>query len=98
MLASQQAEFGNVLLIGTFVCLMAIGGLVTGERGVISPRAQRTLPKTFFGRVFLTWFYPGPGLGYVFLICLFAAVYLTLAGTEIYYQATMQNSFGRDRC
>ena len=84
------------LVIATFAFLMIIGALMTGERGVISPRAQRTLPKTFLGRIFLTWLYPGAGLGYIYLICLFAALVVTLSAVELYYESTMSNFFGRE--
>lgn len=96
LVASEDAEIAVVFLVGVFVVSMALGGLITGERGVISPRAQRTLPKTFFGRVFLTWLYPGAGLGYVFLVCMFAALVSTLIGVEAFYQSKLRNMFGRD--
>lgn len=95
MIASEQAEMGIVLLVGVFIIAMIFGALIVGERGVISPRAQRTLPKTFLGRVFLTWMYPGAGLGYVFLVCLFGGLAITLAVVELYYASTMRNWFGR---
>lgn len=90
-----------VFSVGLFIVMMFIGGLVTGERGVISPRTQRTLPKSFLGRVFLTWLYPGAGLGYVFLVCLFAGWAGTLSGLEIYYEASFRspfNSYGATTC
>lgn len=95
IVAAQEAEGAVVLLVGVLIVLMFVGALVNGERGVISPRAQRSLPKTFLGRIFLTWFYPGAGLGYVFIVCMYAALYVTLASLELYYQAGLQNWFGR---
>ncbi len=47
---------------------------MAGEKGLISPRAQRTLPRSLAGRILLTWFYPGAGLGYIFLTCLVTGV------------------------
>src|SRR5690606_15587316 len=82
----EDMEAANMLLFAIFFFLMVIGGLVTGERGVISPRAQRGLPKTFAGRSFLTWFYPGAGLGTIFIVCLFAALVGTLTAVDLYYQ------------
>ncbi len=84
----------NALLTVVFVILMVIGSLVTGERGVISPRAQRGLPKTFLGRALLTWFYPGAGLGYIFIVCLFAAMVGTVAVIDVFYDGKFQS--GRD--
>lgn len=95
LLAIQQGEVAIVILCFVFGFLMIIGALITGERGVISPRAQRGLPKTFLGRIFLTWLYPGAGLGYIYIVCVFAALVFTLAGLEIYYQS-MANWFGRN--
>lgn len=96
IIASREAEGAIVLLIGTFIVMMVLGALITGEYGVISPRAQRTLPKTFAGRVFLTWLYPGAGLGYVFLVSLFGGLIVTLSCVEFYYASSMDNWFGRD--
>jgi hypothetical protein len=47
----------------------AIGALAVGESPQLSPRARRGLPVSFLGRMFLTWFNPGPGTGYVFVLC-----------------------------
>jgi hypothetical protein len=45
--------------------------------------------------VFLTWFYPGAGMGYIFLVCLFAALVATMCITELYYSLSMQMNMGR---
>jgi hypothetical protein len=37
---------------------------------------QRSLPQSFLGRVFLTWFNPGPGTGYVFTVANLCTVWL----------------------
>lgn len=95
VVASREEEIAIVFLVGAFVVCMFIGSLVTGELGIISPRARRTLPTTFAGRVFLTWLYPGAGMGYIFLVCLFAALVATMCVTEVYYAASMQLSMGR---
>ncbi len=95
VVASREEEIAFVFLIGAFIVCMFIGALMTGELGIISPRARRTLPTTFAGRVFLTWFYPGAGMGYIFLVCLFAALVATMCITELYYSLSMQLSMGR---
>lgn len=92
--ASREAAGAVVLLVGLFIFEMVIGALMMGELGVMSPRAQRTLPKTFFGRVSLTWLYPGAGLGYVFLVCLFGSVVFAMAAMELYYETVVANWFG----
>ena len=47
----------------------AMGAFMTGESADLSLRVRRNLPQSFLGRVFLTWFNPGPGTGYVFSLC-----------------------------
>ncbi len=49
-----------------------IGTFLVAERGVTSPRAQRRLPDSLLGRVFLSWLNPGSGTGYIFSITSFA--------------------------
>lgn len=44
------------------------GAWMMGESGIISQRAQRTLPDSFFGRVFFTWFNPGAGPAYLMVV------------------------------
>lgn len=51
-----------------------LGSLFIGERGITSPRTQRTLPSSLLGRVFLTWMNPGGGPGFFFTICSFAGL------------------------
>ncbi|MFK7736387.1 MAG: ABC transporter permease [Pirellulaceae bacterium] len=94
--AIREPEALLFMITSIFIFMLAVGGLITGEYGVISPRAQRTLPKTFFGRIFLTWLFPGSGLGYVFVICLFAGMAASLASLEIYYSMTLKNWFASD--
>lgn len=80
---SETNIFLEGVLIGFFLIWSVIGGLVCGERGIISPRARRTLPETFAGRVALTWLSPGAGLGYVFLVTVFASVAIALVGISL---------------
>ncbi len=53
---------------------MLMGALLTGEWSVLSPRVKRQLPQSVLGRVFLTWFNPGSGTGYVFAVVNLVAV------------------------
>jgi hypothetical protein len=46
----------------------AMGTLLTAERAGMSQRVKRRLPKSFLGRVFLSWFNPGPASGYMFVV------------------------------
>jgi hypothetical protein len=95
VVGTHEEEFSYIFVVGAFVVCMCIGSLMTGELGIISPRARRSLPSTFMGRVFLTWFYPGAGMGYIFLVCLFAALVATMCLTEVYYSFSMQMTMGR---
>lgn len=91
---AEEMRAANALLTCVFVFLMVIGALVTGERGVISPRAQRGLPTTLIGRALFTWFYPGAGLGYIFIVCLFAAQVGTISVLDLFYEGKFRS--GRD--
>jgi hypothetical protein len=42
--------------------------LLTAEPGHLSQRVKRGLPQSTLGRMFLTWFTPGPGTGYMFVL------------------------------
>jgi hypothetical protein len=46
-----------------------MGALMIGESPRLSSRVKRHLPQSFLGRMFLTWFYPGPGTGYMLALC-----------------------------
>jgi hypothetical protein len=62
---------GNVVfgLLGLTALFWYVAGVfLTGESGLLSPRVKRGLPQSVLGRVFLTWFAPGPGTGYMFVI------------------------------
>jgi hypothetical protein len=74
---SGVEEFQYFLHSCFFAVALGVGGLICGERGVVSPRAQRTLPATFLGRVFLTWMGPGAGLGYIFLVLVCGCLMVT---------------------
>ncbi len=52
-----------------------MGSLMVGESRQMSERVKRQLPQSFFGRMFLTWFNPGPGTGYVFAVTSTFAVF-----------------------
>lgn len=58
---------------------MVAGAMLTGEWPELSPRVRRSLPQSFLGRCFLTWFNPGSGTGYVFAVAnLGALTFLTV--------------------
>jgi hypothetical protein len=66
-----------VSLIGCVTSMLywyGMGAIMSGESIAISQRVKRSLPKSFLGRAFLTWFYPGPATGYVFALANLASV------------------------
>jgi len=68
------AVIPDVEMLFVFLCFACLhwyvmGALMSGESPVLSPRVKRALPQSFLGRVFLTWFNPGPGTGYLFAVC-----------------------------
>jgi ABC-type Na+ efflux pump permease subunit len=73
---NQSAESGNVnrlFAVNVFinVCWLhwAIAGAwMMGESGIISQRARRSLPDSYFGRVFMTLFNPGAGPAYLLVV------------------------------
>jgi hypothetical protein len=46
----------------------AMGAMMTSEQEGMSQRVRRRLPKSFLGRMFLSWFNPGPATGYMFAV------------------------------
>ncbi len=74
--------------IFAFVCVYlgihwgAAGTFLIGERGVAGPRAQRTLPNTLLGRIFLSWTNPGSGTGYIFSLLSFAGGAIGMSAGE----------------
>jgi hypothetical protein len=65
-------NFGNeiLLILATFAVLYwyAMGTLLTAEKAETSQRVKRRLPSSSLGRLFLTWFNPGPASGYMFVV------------------------------
>jgi hypothetical protein len=73
---------GSAMLLGIhwWIC----GMFLAGERGQLSARVKRSLPQSFFGRMFLTWFNPGSGTGYIFVLTnLLAGVLLVVLGVAV---------------
>ena len=64
----------------TFIGLhwWAMGTLMTGESPYLSSRVKRRLPQSFLGRVFLTWFNPGPGTGYMLTLASLSGALVTI--------------------
>ena len=66
-----------MIFLGLFAMYwMGMGGLMLGESANLSSRVRRGLPRSFLGRVYLTWLNPGPGTGMVFAITNFLGLIL----------------------
>lgn len=62
-----------------------MGVFMSGESPDLSLRVKRRLPQSLLGRAMLTWFFPGPGTGYVFALAnLGAIVVMGIAVTVLY--------------
>lgn len=64
----QEAGFVQALPIVSVCFWGLMGAFIVGERGALSPRVRRSLPRSTIGRVFLAWFCPGSGAGYFFVV------------------------------
>jgi hypothetical protein len=61
----------EVLLVAITVLAIhwwVMGVFMSGESPELSLRVKRRLPQSLLGRAMLTWFFPGPGTGYVFAL------------------------------
>jgi len=69
-IAEADGDLFAIVLFMIFIGIhwYVMGAFMTGESPQLSPRVKRQLPQSFLGRVFLTWFNPGPGTGYLFAI------------------------------
>jgi hypothetical protein len=61
-----NSVFG-LIFVSTVMWWM-VGALLVGESPVLSARVKRDLPQSWLGRIFLTWFTPGPATGYMFVV------------------------------
>ena len=72
-------------MIAVGIHWFAMGSLMIGESPQLSSRVKRNLPHSFLGRIFLTWFNPGPGTGYMFtLVNLVGAMLMVLTGELVW--------------
>lgn len=74
--AVYALSLGFDIAMGTLYCVaahttvvwVAVGAMMCAEAPTMTPRIRRELPATFLGRLFLTWFTPGPATGMVFAV------------------------------
>jgi hypothetical protein len=71
-------EVGYAILIPSGIHWAVMGALMTGESPDLSFRVRRSLPQSFFGRAFLTWFNPGPATGFVLALAGMTTAFLSV--------------------
>jgi hypothetical protein len=91
-LAWRENHGHNIEICAAFLTMAGIqwyllGALMVGESPILFSRVKRQLPKSFLGRVFLTWFFPGPGKGYMLtmtgLVCSLLSACIGVAVAKI---------------
>lgn len=68
------------LLIVGYMYWAAMGVFLVAERPEMSHRVRRSLPQTLFARALFTWFTPGPGTGYMFVLANVLVLGLAMLG------------------
>ena len=66
--ATRDFEWINLGLIFLGIFWLFVGVFMIGESNVISPRVRRDLPSTYASRALLTWWMPGPGTGFMYVV------------------------------
>lgn len=69
-----EVSFGFVLVSALHWYVMGV--FMTLDDPVLSQRVQRSLPRSFLGRMLLSWFYPGPGTGLMLAVCGIVAAFV----------------------
>ena len=66
----QDADPGMIVAYFVLAAVhwSVMGVFINAEVGELSLRVKRQLPQSFMGRMFLTWFNPGPATGYMFTV------------------------------
>ncbi len=73
----------NVFFIGLVVSGIYwyfVGVFATGEPDLLSTRVSEVCTQSQFGLMFCSWFYPGPGRGFMFVIGNFLSTFLLGVG------------------
>ena len=80
--ATNELEYLNVGLMFLTIYWFFAGTLMLGESNEISPRVRRELPSTLGTRALFSWWMPGPGTGFMFVVSTASAgmIVLGIAG------------------
>ncbi|MEO1526165.1 MAG: hypothetical protein AAFX06_12065 [Planctomycetota bacterium] len=66
--ATEEVEWMNIGMMFMTIYWFFAGTLMLGESNEISPRVRRELPSTFGTRALFSWWMPGPGTGFMFVV------------------------------
>ena len=66
--STEEVEFINAGLMFLAIYWYFAGTLMLGESNEMSPRVRRGLPATFGTRMLFSWWMPGPGTGFMFVV------------------------------
>ena len=64
----EEMEILNVAMMMAGIYWLAVGVFMCGESNELSPRVRRDLPSTFATRALFSWWMPGPGTGFMYVI------------------------------
>ncbi len=64
----SSEEEALLVLVPVFIHWATVLVLIGGERGEVSQRVRRRVPRSFLGRMLITWLLPGPTLGYFYVL------------------------------
>lgn len=86
--ATSDFEWINYGLLYLGIFWFAVGVFMCGETSELSPRVRRDLPATYATRMLLTWWMPGPGTGFMFVVSTAVGGFIVLAGLSIFGNQT----------
>ncbi|MEZ6091024.1 MAG: hypothetical protein R3C05_23990 [Pirellulaceae bacterium] len=81
-----------LMLLFAAIYWIVMGGFMLGESDTLPDRVRRDLPKSFLGRMLLTWLNPGPGTGMVFAILSyigFACFIVSLTSFDLFGRSSL---------
>ncbi len=94
MLEAEPLIFVFLLIVG-YGYWAALGVFLVAEATEMSHRVRRSLPRTLLARALFTWFTPGPGTGYMFVLANLLVLGLaTLAGSIATYSRGVTGRWG----
>ncbi len=82
--ATGDFEWVNDGLLYLGVFWLLVGMFMCGESSELSPRVRRGLPATYGTRMLFTWWMPGPGTGFMFVVATGVAGLVVLAGVGVF--------------